>query len=41
MNHTVESPEEQAEILAVGTKTCGLVSTVLVVAVDAIHVLDV
>ena len=41
MNHTVESPAEQAEIVAVGTKTCGVVSTVSVVAADAIHVLDV
>ena len=41
VNHTIESPSEQAEIVAVGTKTCGVVSTVSVLAVNAIHVLDV
>ena len=41
VNHTVDSPAEQAEIVAVGTKNCGVVSTVSVVAVNAIHVLDV
>ena len=41
VHHTVKIPSEQVEIVAVGTKTCGVVSTVSVVAVDAIHVLDV